>query len=297
MKQYASLPLRATEEVIEEFGVSDKYTYLLLSVGIVLLLAAGVAFANQVAIARLFGGAGALAPLFGSAIWVALGGLGLYVVGVAVYLQLAYKYFLTNQRVIETVGFLAQRTSSSEYGQINDIVVRQDLINRLVLDTGTIGISTPGTAVEEYQLINVDHPVARRELIRSLIRATIQGRVVDKFYLAHLKAECGLAPSEQAALDALDTSVGKDPTHQAMIEANQAAFAQHQAEFHARKVNESAITLPAQEAPSRTAAPSLPSVPSDQADRSSTDDQIEDLLGDGIDDSDRLRAAQRTLDP
>ncbi len=279
MKEYSTLPLHTDEEVIEEFGVSRKYTFLLIGVGIASLGLAVTVFLSAAQLERLFTGpAGVLAPLLAGAIWIGLGILGLYLVAVGVYLQLAYKYFLTNQRVIETVGLFAQRTASSEYGQINDIVVRQDFINRLLLGTGTIGISTPGTAVEEYQLINVDRPVARRELIRDLIRGTMDGRHIDKYLIAHLMERHGLAPDEQAALDLLDVSVGKDPLTEAALGEVSPAYQQHLADFHEQAASSVTSDL---------------SVPSDQ---SSDEPAVEDLLGDGIDESDRLRAAQRKID-
>lgn len=363
MKSYASLPLRAQEDVIEEFGVSRKYTYLLIGAGLVTLALGVLAFlATEVFARSLSSGAGVLAPLLAGAFWIGLLLLGLYIVSAGFYLRLAYQYFLTNQRVIENVGMFAQRTSSSDYGQINDIVVRQDFINRMLLGTGTIGISTPGTASEEYQLINVDYPVERRELIRDLIRSTNEGRHIDKYMIAHMMVKNGLMPTEQAALDQLDLSVGKDPAAEATFGVISPGFQRHNEEFHSAETSDvrretsggdqpitpsfihsdqsvpettvqasspasleqtavsqptssqmqaeqtpdlatSVSRLPAGEAglssnsdpiPVQPAAVSqpLPPVPTP----ANADEGVEDLLGDGIDESDRLRAAQKKLD-
>lgn len=372
MKEYSALPLRSDEEVIEEFGVSNKYTYLLIGAGLITLILGILAYLSRAGFEEsLTGGAGVLSPLLASALWIGLLILGLYIGGVGLYLELAYKYFLTNQRVIQTVGLFARRSGTSDYDQINDIVVRQDFINRLFLGTGTIGISTPGTAQEEYQLINVDTPSRRAELIRDLIHFTTNDRPVDKYLVAHLMVKNSLCATEQEALDRLDASVGKDPASEATFGAISPAFQEHLAQFHgggdleAPSTEPTAVTtstpavtefapgdtpgvsdrqaytpgvsdVDAQE-PSATVAPVVPQTapivqappapvptqpsaeptpvqtapvvptpvvldatpsalsPAVDAPALVDDSDVEDLLGDGIDESDRLRAAQKRL--
>lgn len=333
MKTYAFLPLRTDEVVIEEFGVSRKYTYLLILAGLATVMVGVLIALNAGSLTRLFeNGAGILAPLLAGVVWIGLIVVGLYLAGIGANLQLAYKYFLTNQRILEAVGLLSRRTGSSEYDQINDIVVRQDFINRLILDTGTIGVSTPGTAHEEYQLINVDDPVKRQELIRELIRSTNLGLKVDKYLIAHHMAACGLATSEQAALDKLDQSVGKDPLTEAAVGEVSPAYQKHREDFHGEAampptqehmkekaeeplapqnspVQPTPNAMEIAQAPQQTdsllarsddqpeASPSAAqSISSSVTPPAASDEGVEDLLGDGIDESDRLRAAQKKLD-
>lgn len=285
MKQYSSLPLRAQEDVIEEFGVSRKYTYLLIGAGLVTIVAGVLVSLSRADVATaLSSGAGVLAPLLAGALWVGLLLIGLYLGGVGLYLQLAYQYFLTNQRVIQSVGLFAKRSATSEYSQINDIVVRQDFINRLFLGTGTIGISTPGTAAEEYQLINVDRPNRRAELIRDLIRSSAGSQIVDKYLVAHLMVKNGLMATEQEALDKLDLSVGKDPAAEATFGVISPAYQKHNEDYHGASTGLSNV--------SSQGVPNPKPIPVIQR----PNERVEDLLGDGVDDSDRLRAAQRKLD-
>jgi len=142
---------------------------------------------------------------------------------------------------------------------------------------------------------------------------------------------CGLAPSEQAALDKLDQSVGKDPLTEAAMGQTSPAYQKHLEDFHQEKT-EDARSQTTGDVQQSTTPPILPvSAPETTPDQSQSersvdsqsgqltthssqltnsspvapepirsastvaDDAVEDLLGDGIDESDRLRAVQKRL--
>lgn len=265
--------LRADEDVIEEFSVSAKYTILLVIIGVLALLLAGAAMIYAVPLIRAIGGA-PLGPLVVILLQVALIIGGLYAIGLGIYLQIGYDFFLSNQRVIESVGFLSRRELSTEYRQINDLIVRQDFINKLILNTGTLAITTPGTAGEEFKLLNIDNPIGRRDLLRRLIRAGLDGHKIDRYTVAHAKVAVGMAASEEEALKSLN-SISPNASEELK------AVAEHEEQFHTE--TETPSSVPA--TPPSGSTSDVPVV-----------EEIEDLHGDGIDASDRLRAAQKQLD-
>ncbi len=281
--------LRADEDVIEEFSVSRKYTIVLAVIGTAIILFGIVAILNRESLLdAVVGGMGTLGPLLVLLVGLAAIGLGLYLIVLGIYFQIGHDFFLTSQRVVESVGFLSRRELSTEYRQINDLIVRQDFINKLILGTGTLAITTPGTAGEEFKLLNIDNPVGRRDLLRQLIRADLNGQESDRYVVAHAEVEGGLASSGEEALQSLN-GVSADSQEEAK------AVVQHEQKFHhGEPIQRSEVapqqppTLPPLEVPAKPERP--PSPPAAEV-----TDEVEDLHGDGIDASDRLRAAQRRL--
>lgn len=263
--------LRVDEEVIEEFSVSKKYTIVLLVIGALFGLLGIIALFNQsLVLGGIAAGTGVLGPILVLFVGLAALGLGLYLIVLGIYFQVGHDFYLTNQRVVESVGFFSRRELSTEYRQINDLIVRQDFINKLILNTGTLAITTPGTSGEEFRLINIDNPVGRRDILRQLIRTDLNGQTIDRHTVAHAKVAVGMAKSEEEALLELDRSVGN-------LSANLATEAQEIVKEHEQ-------TLHQPPSPAPTPTPSTPET------------EVEDLHGDGIDASDRLRAAQKRLD-
>lgn len=280
MQRYESLPLRADEEVIEEFGVSNKYTYLLLGIGLVIL---GIGILsllyNDPIIDFIAAGAGPLAPAVFVFISIALFVVSFAVGGIGIYLRLAYRFYLTNQRILERVGLLGQQTISADYPEITEVIVRQDIFNRLLLNTGTLAVNTPGSAGVEFNLVNVDNPAARREILRHLVRAANQGVEIDRRFIAEVKAQTGMSASVEAALAELEKSTG-DVSEPDILN-----------EPEPRKQQISPVADPAPTIPDAPAAPETKPTPF----ITTSADEVEDLHGDGIDESDRLRAAQKHL--
>ncbi len=237
--------LRPTEEVIEEFGLSPKFSYLLGAAGAVVF--AVVLWFRVIhpgpasALAAALGPAG---PMLLTAATLLVLLTGLYLVGLAVFFRFAYRYYLTTERVIQSDGVFSQHIVSAEYKAISDITVRQDAISHLFLGTGTLAINTVGGVPEDVVLMNIDNPVARREQLRGLAAAAHGGRRVTRSLLNELERQTGMEPAGTAL--------------------------------------------------SPVAGQPLPPVPPTPP-AASVDEDIDDLHDDGIDDSDRLRAAQRQL--
>jgi hypothetical protein len=248
--------LRPQEEVIDEFGVSIKYTILLVIIGVVIIgLDIFVRFGLVEATNKIATQFGLLGPLFIDGIALVVSLIGFYLIGLGIFFRLAYHYFLTNERVIESTGFLSQQTVSAEYKHLTDLIVRQDPISHLILNTGTLAINTAGGPKEEIVLINIDNPTARREQVRGLAAATQNGKKVTRELLRQLKQQTGMS-SDQSQPQVVSNSIMP------------AALPE--------------VVLP--EAISEAAQPAT-----------TQNEEIEDLKGDGIDDSDRLRAAQKKL--
>ena len=99
--------VRPTEQIIEKFGVSRRYTFLLVGLGIAFLIATSIVLVINGQILKFSDSLGLLGrpvTVFLTLIPIVL---GLYLIGRGIYVRLAYEYYLTNQRVMERVGFLA----------------------------------------------------------------------------------------------------------------------------------------------------------------------------------------------
>ncbi len=248
----APADLRVKEVVIEEFGLSPKYSILLAIVG-GLLVAAAVFFrvirpGFFDAVGTQLGDAG---PYLVGALTIAVLLVAAYLFGLAVFFRFAYRYYLTTERVISEIGFFSKRIVSAEYKTISDLIVRQDVIGQFLLDTGTLGVNTFGGQPEEVELANIDDPVARREQLRGLAEAVQHGHEVTPNLLQRLKSEKGMLASNEPAADGTEPQATAQP------------------------------------------APVTPDpVERELLSEANTADEVQ---GDDIEESDRLRAAQRRL--
>jgi hypothetical protein len=80
-------------------------------------------------------------------------------IGIATYRILWWRaevYIVTNQRIIQIEGVIAQRTLDSSLGKVNDIELRQSLIGRM-FDYGDINILT-GSKQVVNDLHGIDQP-------------------------------------------------------------------------------------------------------------------------------------------
>jgi hypothetical protein len=252
-----STTLRPKEQVIEEFGVSIKYTILLGIVGgFILGLALIFRFIRVDVYASAAQALGLLGPLLLDAATAAVCLIGLYLIVVGLFFRVSYHYYLTTERVISSIGFFTQRIVSAEYKTVSDLIIRQDAISHFLLGTGTLGVNTFGGQPEEVELANIDNPTARREELRGLAEAVQEGRAVTSNLLRDLKSQRGMLASS----DSKDT---EEP------ETNQ----------------------------QKSEAPILPIDPQSTIRPLKNKPLIEDLEGDIIEESDRLRAAQKKLKP
>jgi hypothetical protein len=254
----STAPLRPKEQVIEEFGVSIKYTILLGIVGgIILSLVLFFRFVRGVDFIAATQMLGILGPFALNATTIVVGLIGLYLIVFGLFLRISYHYYLTTERVISSIGFFSQRIVSAEYKTVSDLIIRQDAISHFLLGTGTLGVNTFGGQPEEVELANIDNPTSYREHLRGLAEAVQEGRTVTSGLLRDLKSQRGMLASND------------------MKEGEQ---------LEARK--------------NSIEAPGLPvSINNNKPPLLRNEPLVEDLEGDIIQESDRLRAAQKKLNP
>lgn len=153
---------RPNEQVVEDFTVGTSYTVaqVLFALALPVLFYGLAQLLDMVKfltpelkpiVFTLFFWAGALA--------------GLYIIATAVYLRLARHYFVTNERILQVNGWLAQKTISIDYATITDITVEQDIFERFLLQTGSLLLDTAGQPTEEIKLYHIASPAKLRDQI------------------------------------------------------------------------------------------------------------------------------------
>lgn len=126
----------------------------------------------------LIGLAAALAmnlPEFQRPAWVpliplALGALMLLLLWVRLK---SSRYRLTTQRLFVQRGWLARHVNELELYRVNDVVVRQGTVQRL-LGYGTVTVMADDDSTPEVHLVNLPQPAALKEMIRTQYRAARQ---------------------------------------------------------------------------------------------------------------------------
>ncbi len=268
--------IRPTEDIVEEFGVSKRYLVVLLVLGGVIIIATIILWLLfREPLAEFANSLGVLGPLIVGSILLFPVLLALYIFVRAAIIKYSYEYYLTNQRVIERVGIFSQRTVSADYKNITDLVVSQDLIGRVLLGTGTLSVNTAGGPKEEVILVHVEDPNARREQLRELARAAHDGKKITAQLVRSLDPDHANGRGQEQPTDATSSSPPQEQQGDAAREAKAEAAPSPRGE---------------REQPLRPPVASSPPTESIEA-----DEHIEDLRGDGIDESDRIRHAQKKL--
>ena len=100
-------------------------------------------------------------------------------IGIATYRILWWRaetYIVTNQRIIQIEGVIAQRTLDSSLGKVNDVELRQSLIGRM-FDYGDINILT-GSKQVVNDLHGIDQPFQFKKALMQA-KAEFDGRLVS----------------------------------------------------------------------------------------------------------------------
>jgi membrane protein YdbS with pleckstrin-like domain len=153
--------LAEDEELILATGYGKNYLrhkfayYLLWPGGIALILSAVIAYFGEynLGYALLFGlvGAGILAYLK------------------TLHAYHSHRYILTTRRVIIKNGFFAVKLTSALFDKVTHIEVDQGFMDRMVMKHGNILINTAGGSKDEIKLLNIDDPIAFKNLMERLI--------------------------------------------------------------------------------------------------------------------------------
>lgn len=159
---------RPNERVAEDFTVSAHYT---VAQSVFALLLPVLFFS----LAKLLESFGFVVPELAGLVeglFTAIGGvIGLYLLLGAIYLRLARHYFVTNERILQINGWLAQQVVSVDYNTITDMTIEQDVLERFFMRTGTIMIDTAGQPSEEIMLHHVAEPAVLRDRILGQVEA------------------------------------------------------------------------------------------------------------------------------
>lgn len=81
------------------------------------------------------------------------------------YKKLTLKYLVTDRRVILKKGLVGQSTVSADYSRITDVTVKQGILGRVLLHTGTILLNTAGGDIEELELKWIQDPFEAKDVI------------------------------------------------------------------------------------------------------------------------------------
>ena len=156
---------RPNETVREEFTVANSYTTAQVIVAILVPVIFYGLYLGALQIGILNGFEESFRAVAQS-VFVFVGlVLGLYLVLSAIYLRLARHYFVTNERIIQVIGWLAQSSISIEYASITDMTVNQDVFERFLITSGTLNIDTAGSPSDEIMLHHIAKPYQLRDEI------------------------------------------------------------------------------------------------------------------------------------
>jgi uncharacterized membrane protein YdbT with pleckstrin-like domain len=85
------------------------------------------------------------------------------------YLRAANAYAFTNARVLVQKGWLSTNMISVDYSKITDVRIKESIIEKLFLGTGTIIINTAGSSASEIIMKSIKSPYELRKKLDSLM--------------------------------------------------------------------------------------------------------------------------------
>ncbi len=97
-------------------------------------------------------------------------GPALWSLAQALVRKLTLRYRLTNHRLFMERGLLSRQHDELELIRVDDVSVRQNLLQRL-FDVGTVTVLSTDTTNPELCIEGIEHPLALKEQIRAQVRA------------------------------------------------------------------------------------------------------------------------------
>ncbi|HLY09630.1 MAG TPA: PH domain-containing protein [Planctomycetota bacterium] len=89
--------------------------------------------------------------------------------------KLSTRYRLTNYRLFKESGFLSREIIEIELFRVDDVSVRQNLLQR-IFNVGVITVIAPHDQIEpRLELVGVENPIEVKEMIRTNVRHRRQG--------------------------------------------------------------------------------------------------------------------------
>lgn len=113
-------------------------------------------------------------------------GVGLVIIALRWFQNIATQYELTDQRLIIRTGILNKKIDEIELYRVKDVTVAYSLINQWA-DIGAISISSSDPTTQGGSIVLRDIPRARaiREELRTLVDAARQARRVRELDVDH----------------------------------------------------------------------------------------------------------------
>ncbi len=113
-------------------------------------------------------------------------GVGLVIIAIRWFQNIATQYELTDQRLIIRTGILNKKIDEIELYRVKDVTVAYSLINQWA-DIGAISISSSDPTTQGGSIVLRDIPRARaiREEMRKLVDAARQARRVRELDVDH----------------------------------------------------------------------------------------------------------------
>lgn len=87
------------------------------------------------------------------------------------FLYNAHRYLLTTRRVLVKGGYFSVKINSALYDKITHIEVAQSLLDRWIMQHGSIIVHTAGSTGNEIRLDYVDNPIEFKNLLERLINS------------------------------------------------------------------------------------------------------------------------------
>lgn len=84
------------------------------------------------------------------------------------YLNKAFRYALTNRRVLVHKGWLNTNLISVDFRKITDVQVRENFIEKQLFNIGSVIINTAGTSYHEVIIDKIADPYAFKKTLESL---------------------------------------------------------------------------------------------------------------------------------
>jgi len=97
------------------------------------------------------------------------------IVWATVILKLSIRYRLTTHRLFREMGILSRHINEVELVRVDDVAVRQNLIQR-IFNVGVITVISPTDQTEPtLELVGIENPIEVKEQIRAHVRRRRQG--------------------------------------------------------------------------------------------------------------------------
>lgn len=155
--------LRPGETVIKQFSVGKRLVGFLFVIAIIVAVVVSLGILAVIpAMGYDVSAGGQLAAILAGL----LVGSGMAFYGW--YLRTSHEYTLTNERIIQMVGWLSKSTVFTDFQDITDITVDQDIFQKLVLNIGTLHINTAGSSTEEINYDAIEDPYGVTSTITDL---------------------------------------------------------------------------------------------------------------------------------